>query len=69
MSKGMSIMMLELPAVRKMMHDEIWYEGERRHCPVDWHDLDVINRVCEILIRTGGDLLKNVISQANPSNN
>jgi hypothetical protein len=43
----------ELPWVRKILDDEAWLAGERRHRPVDPDDPEVVERVCDILLTHG----------------
>lgn len=43
----------ELPWVRKILDDEVWLEGERRHQAVSVEDPAVVNRVCDILLAQG----------------
>jgi hypothetical protein len=50
------VVMCELPWVQKILNDEIWLEGERRHQPVRPDDPVVLERVCDILLHEGAGL-------------
>jgi hypothetical protein len=53
------IIQREIEAVRKMISDETWLEGERRHCPVQHRDPIVQGRVADILLNgVGAELRK-----------
>ena len=40
---------IQIEIVQKMQDDEVWYEGERRRCPVPPNDRNVQLRICNIL--------------------
>ena len=65
----MSIMLLEIPEVRQIFHNEVWLEGERRHRDVEWRDPEIVNRVCEILLRIGFELRDKALKQLGDSKN
>ncbi len=46
----------ELPWVQKILEDETWLEGERRHQAVSIDDPVVVERVCNILLSEGANL-------------
>ena len=46
----------QLPAIRKIIQDETWLEGERRGCPVAPDDHVVRAKVCDIVLRVGHQL-------------
>ncbi len=49
----------EIEAVRKLIADETWLEGERRHCPVQHRDPVVQGKVADILLNgVGAELRK-----------
>ena len=53
------IIQREIEAIRKMIADETWLEGERRHCPVQDRDPIVQERVADILLSgVGAELRK-----------
>jgi hypothetical protein len=52
------IIRLEVELVRKMIEDETWLEGERRHCPVWDHDPAVQLRVADIILGGAGAELR-----------
>ncbi|HVS53547.1 MAG TPA: hypothetical protein VHD62_14425 [Opitutaceae bacterium] len=58
------IILQELPAIRKIIQDEIWLEGERRGCPVSPADAKVRQRVCEIVLNVGQQLREAVERRA-----
>jgi hypothetical protein len=46
----------QLPVIQKIIEDETWLEGERRHCPVSPDDPVVRENVCLVLLRIGQEL-------------
>jgi hypothetical protein len=46
----------QLPVIRKVIEDEVWYEGERRGCYVSSDDPVVRENVCAVVLRIGRDL-------------
>lgn len=50
------IVLHELPAIAKIVSDEVWLEGERRGCWVDPHDPVVVGKVCDIIMRLGAQM-------------
>jgi hypothetical protein len=54
------ILAQQLPAIRKIIQDETWLEGERRGCQVAPSDRVVRDRVCEIVLRVGQQLRDSV---------
>lgn len=50
------ILFRELPVIQKIIHDELWLEGERRGCCVPPDDRIVRARVCDIVLRIGQQL-------------
>jgi hypothetical protein len=46
----------ELVAIRQIISDETWLEGERRGCPVSADDPVVRESVCAIILRIGQQL-------------
>ena len=47
----------EVAVIQKMLDDETWYEGERRHNFVDPHDPVVLEHVLDICVRAGREIL------------
>jgi hypothetical protein len=56
MNSSDPVLFRQLPAIRKIIDDETWLEGERRGCPVTPDDHVVRERVCEIVLRVGQQL-------------
>ena len=50
------IILLQLPAIRRIIDDETWLEGERRGCRVTPDDRVVRENVCRVILRVGGQL-------------
>jgi hypothetical protein len=50
----------ELPLIQKIIEDETWLEGERRHGWVSPDDPVVREKVCEIILRIGRELRESV---------
>jgi hypothetical protein len=50
----------ELPLIQRIIEDETWLEGERRHTWVSPDDPVVLEKVCEIILRIGRDLRESV---------
>lgn len=46
----------EIPLIRKIIEDETWLEGERRHCAVSPDDPTVRENVCAVILRIGQQL-------------
>jgi len=46
----------QIPIIRKMIQDECWYEGQRRHSPVDPDDPQIRQRVGEIIMQCGAKM-------------
>ncbi len=51
-----TIILREIPVIRKIIQDETWLEGERRGCVVKADDQIVRERVCEVVLRIGQQL-------------
>jgi hypothetical protein len=56
MSQPESIVLLQLPAIDRIIQDETWLEAERRGCPVDADDSTVRENVCRVVLRIGAQL-------------
>lgn len=56
----------EVEVVRKMIDDETWYEGERRHMMVDRNDPTVMGKVCDLLMDMGSRIYKEVEETLKP---
>ena len=59
------ILFHELPVIQKIIDDETWLEGERRHCWVSPEDPVVRENVCIVLLRIGQQL-RDSLSAAGP---
>jgi hypothetical protein len=46
----------ELPIIKKIVEDEVWYEGERRGCTVSPNDPIVHENVCRVILQIGASL-------------
>ncbi len=53
-----AVIRAEVAVIQKMLADETWYEGERRHNVVDPHDPTVMEHVLEICISNGRQILE-----------
>jgi hypothetical protein len=53
----------QLPVIQQIIRDEMWYEGERRGCPVPADDPAVREQVCEIVLRIGRELRETILAQ------
>lgn len=51
-----SIVFLQLPVIRQIVHDETWLESERRGCCVASDDQVVRENVCLVVLRIGEQL-------------
>jgi hypothetical protein len=58
----------QLPVIKKVIQDEMWFEGERRGCYVPPDDPVVRQHVCEVVLRIGQELRDTLAAQlaANP---
>ena len=54
----------EIPAIATIIDNEIWLEGERRGCCVSPEDPTVVENVCGIIIRIGGQLREETLRKA-----
>ncbi|MEY2879726.1 MAG: hypothetical protein RLZZ15_2106 [Verrucomicrobiota bacterium] len=43
----------QIPMILEIIHNETWYEGERRGCPVSKDDPVVRAKVAEVVLREG----------------
>jgi hypothetical protein len=50
------VLLQEIPAIKKIIADETWLEGERRGCPVSPSDGVVRENVCQVILRVGQQL-------------
>lgn len=57
------VMALQIPVIQKIIQDETWFEGERRGCWVSPSDPVVTERVCQVVLRVGGDLRRAILSE------
>jgi hypothetical protein len=57
------VVLNEIPLIRKIIHDETWYEGERRGCWVSSDDPVVKENVCRVICRVGEELRRNLTAQ------
>ena len=46
----------QFPVIVKIVQDETWLEGERRGQAVSAHDPTVVENVCQVVLRVGGEL-------------
>ena len=46
----------ELICIKRIIADETWLEGERRHCQVSADDPIVINNICNVIQRIGAKM-------------
>jgi hypothetical protein len=58
MSPESEMIAAELPAVRRMVDEECWLEGERRGMPVDPSDEVVQSKVAELILSGVGQQLR-----------
>jgi hypothetical protein len=49
------VLQRQLPRIAKVIRDEMWYEGERRGCPVPKNDPVVREKVSGIVLRHGAE--------------
>jgi hypothetical protein len=54
----------ELPLIQKIIEDETWLEGERRHSWVSPEDPVVRENVCQVILRIGRELRERVTAGA-----
>jgi hypothetical protein len=52
----------ELPLIQKIIEDETWLEGERRHCSVSQDDPAVRENVCRVILLIGRELRESVMA-------
>jgi hypothetical protein len=52
----------ELPLIQKIIEDETWLEGERRHCSVSQDDPVVRENVCRVILLIGRELRESVMA-------
>jgi hypothetical protein len=50
------VLFRQLPVIQKIIADEAWLEAERRGCWVAADDPVVREKVCEVILRIGGEL-------------
>lgn len=55
----------ELPLIKKVIEDEVWFEGERRGCAVSSEDPVVRENVCRVILRIGWQLRAQILAQLN----
>jgi len=53
----------QLPDVEQILRNETWYEGERRHCPVETSDPVVQAHVFQIVMQKGHDLRRRALDR------
>lgn len=53
----------EIPVIKKVIDDEVWFEGERRGCPVSADDPVVRENVCQVILRIGWELREKILAQ------
>ncbi len=53
----------QIPVIKKVIQDEMWYEGERRGCYVPPDDPVVREHVCDVILRIGRELREQLMSQ------
>lgn len=53
----------EIPVIKKVIEDEVWFEGERRGCPVTPDDPVVRENVCQVILRIGCELREKIMAQ------
>jgi hypothetical protein len=51
----------EIPVIQKVIADEVWFEGERRGCPVSPDDPVVRENVCQVILRIGWALREDIL--------
>jgi hypothetical protein len=56
MLEGDHILFHELSVIDKIIHDETWFEGERRGCYVSPGDPIVRENVCLVILRIGNEM-------------
>jgi len=56
MSQLDPVMFRQIPVIQQIIRDELWFESERRGCPVSRDDPVVREKVCEVILRIGRDL-------------
>lgn len=44
---------MQIPEVKQITADEMWYAGERRHSPVSESDPEVQKKVCKVILEFG----------------
>jgi len=66
MSNPDPIILVELPAIGKIIRDETWLEAERRGCPVSEDDCAVRENVCRVILRIGAQLRESAERMADP---
>lgn len=57
-----TVLTAQLPFIQKIIDDETWLEGERRGRPVDPDDPVVVDHVCAVILRVGGELRASAIA-------
>ncbi len=53
----------QFPLIRKIIEDETWLEGERRHQPVSPEDPQVRENVCRVILRIGEKMREHLAAQ------
>lgn len=56
MSRPEPVICWEMLRIQKIIEDETWLEGERRHCWVSPDDPVVRENVCRVILRIGQEL-------------
>ncbi len=55
---------LQFPLIRKIIADETWLVGERRHQPVSPDDPEVRENVCRVILRIGAKMREKLAADA-----
>lgn len=56
MTKPNSFITYECKAIKQILQNEQWLEGERRGCPVEANDPVVLANVCAVVLRIGAEM-------------
>lgn len=59
---------LELKKIKKIVADETWLEGERRHCPVSPDDAEVQKHVNQVVLQYADQITNEAIEELNNQN-
>ncbi len=57
------IIKAQISTVTKIINDETWYEGERRHCPVESSDFAVKEKVNKIILECGEQMRRDAVKK------